>query len=528
MTIINGHSDLLSVGPPTFCSSIIMSVFQRKTTARTGSCSATGSALPHTTILATCLLVVSASLMGFSIGVFSADVVPPQHIQNDDNVNINILVKVQAIPLHEPLSSSSLSSSEEDLNVWHFTCFLVPESGYTAGMDRLDDDEQERRLCCQQILTSIIVEEEGGGAEYNEYCHHHLARVPDKTLLQRGVEKEVVRTTVASVKRSSSANYPLALADYSLLLRIGGRSKVLPSVRVVASPWWSSSSSSETIVDHENRTMEEMDNEATSQEDHDKSINLLTANVSSRLSTDGGMHRELHHVVTVEYPPVSADENESDEPQTVATGTLYLLLVLPEDFFMDMDDPVVGGAVQDCGNSVLGLGGCTIHYFLVEHDLVDIEQPAFDSPQHVVGIKLSFQHPLLLQDDAKDSSSSFLSLQFTTKIHTRYPVPVGGGFHQESTSSLARRKRIGLPAPGIIGGNWQVRKKDLDPIVVWFLQEAEVVADSAANQQWLSTTVAAGSDGDYPWVILGTLMCCLIGAALTMRDLALVSIWDAT
>jgi hypothetical protein len=463
----------------------------------------------------------------FPIGVFGADVVTPQHIQNDHHVNSTILVKVQAIPLHGSLSSSS--SSEEDFNSWHFTCFLEPQSGYTAGMHR-QDDEQERGLCCQQILASIIVE--GGEGERNEYCRHHLARVPTKTLLQRGVDKKVVPATFDWIRGPNSTgristNYPLALADYSLLLRIGGRSKVAPSVMGLASPWWSSSS--ETMVNHQNTKMEEMDDETTPQEDIDKSINLLTARVSSRLSTDGGMHRELRHAVTIECPPPMADENESDETETVATGTVYLLLVLPEDFFMDMDDPVVGGAVQDCGNSAWCLGGCIIHYYLVEHDLVDIEQPAFDSPQHVVGIKLSFEHQLLLQDDTKDSSSSFLSLQFTTKIHTRYPVPVGEGSHRESTSFSSRRKSIGLPAPLVVGGNWQVRKteEDLDPIV-WFLQEAEVATESAGNQQWLSTTVAAGSHGDYPWVILGTLMCSLIGAALTMRDLALVSIWDAT
>ena len=79
-------------------------------------------------------------------------------------------------------------------------------------------------------------------------------------------------------------------------------------------------------------------------------------------------------------------------------------------------------------------------------------------------------------------------------------------------------------AAGITGGTWTYAHMNKQPST-WRIQEAVEQQD---GETWLSTTVPAGSEEDYPLVTIVTLVFALLGAASTLRDLSLVSNWDET
>ena len=392
--------------------------------------------------------------------------------QNRINGN-NIPVRVKSTPLQE--------------GIWHTTCFiLADESQHDPARQQNHQHNPYKDVCCREIAREVLTNDvsvadgDEKHQEVHKYCLAHVASVPSN---------EGVLGQVDKVKPS------LALADYSLVMHLTGDQYISknPNSHSKDSPWWLEDSEGSLSAES---LSEESDDQLT-----------RSASVQSTLSEDGGMHRIITHVVSVQTPFTSTI------PSTW-NGTIDMLLVVPEDFFMDMDDPLEGivcpNVASDCG----------VEYHLVTNDVVDIEQPAFDSPQHVVRIELK-----CLFHQRQQESSSF-QIEFATKIHTRYPMPVAGrSIHtSEAIGDPSMRVRIGLPAPRITGGTWTYAHMNKQPST-WRIQEAVEQQD---GETWLSTTVPAGSEEDYPLVTIVTLVFALLGAALTLRDLSLVSNWDET
>ena len=490
--------------------------------------------------------------------------------------NQSLVAHIQASPLVPPPSSDPFYDEHD---IWHLTCFLSRLST-KQSTDRLlgKVTKEEKVACCKEMVRTILhgnnptetdtLDESSDGSTegekdytlWMEYCGNHLARVPTISVsCENGGAAAAAATTTNS--RPECSNDPRqppsiiasttakALADYSLVVRIPRK---LSKFNIVSSdkedtanssPWWRWST---PITTNDPNGKSECD---INDDECNGTKRTLTAHVHSELSEEGGMHRQLHHVVMVESPTPVVSSSSSSTVLT-SSASLYLFLVLPEDFFMDMDDPIEGGKTQqECAVYNDATIPCSIEYHLVDGEVVDIEQPAFDSPQHVVGIELSFNATLLgVQDNPPASMSvsspSWLTLRFTTKVHTRYPTPVNTFENKNPPwSTTTRQKSIGLPNPRVVGGHWKWKDKVATDNTVFFFQEDENAkrrfegedpGDSSSAgidwniPTWLPTTVAAGSQDDYPWVVLGTLLCSLVGAAITLRDLSLVSHWDST
>lgn len=199
-------------------------------------------------------------------------------------------------------------------------------------------------------------------------------------------------------------------------------------------------------------------------------VPLFSASLKSSLSETGGMHRLLHHSITVTCPPTTDTYKAS----------LTMLLFVSEHVFIDVDDPF------DSGNDVS----------FISKNQIDIEQPAFASPQHVVAVQIHV--------DERECDYSPAPIEFATKLHVRYPPLTSRGFLD-----------IALPAPFLYQA--------------WLMDSFNNKNYTLRQSSWqppIETRVATGYDGDYTWVVTITILWSLVGSLMLLRSLSKVSKWN--
>jgi hypothetical protein len=134
---------------------------------------------------------------------------------------------------------------------------------------------------------------------------------------------------------------------------------------------------------------------------------------------------------------------------------------------------------------------------------IDIEQPAFKSPQHVTWIKLEVE---------SQKQKHQAHLQLTSNFHIRYPFPLHVVGDVWTT--------VELPLPQLIFGTYQLDGEDLKR--TWHDNNISRQDSPLA----IPIAIAAGNHHDYPWVVGITVMCCLLGVATMLYDIVQVSQWD--
>jgi hypothetical protein len=183
-------------------------------------------------------------------------------------------------------------------------------------------------------------------------------------------------------------------------------------------------------------------------DDHNRQPHYVT----STLSQDGGMHRQWHHHLT------------GLSPKTVSTS-IWLLIFLTEDVFVDVEDIISG--------SITGGRLRQIH----TSEIINIELPSFDSPQHVIGVEL--------EADSEE-------IHLTTTLHLRYLEA-----QPNSTTTTLQ-----LPNP-----------------ILWNQQANALLKGTIVKD------VATGLSGDSWWATAVTLCCGIVGALLLLKDLWQVCEW---
>jgi len=197
----------------------------------------------------------------------------------------------------------------------------------------------------------------------------------------------------------------------------------------------------------------------------------FSATVHSSLSPDGGMHRLLYHDISIDCP---------EETNGSFQASLTLLIFVTEYFFVDMDDAFL-------------INSENVSLASISNELIDIEQPAFVSPQHVMATKV----------DMEGICNDSFQYKVATKLHVRYPPLTKSGF-----------VNVAFPAPLIISGELQSKHE------TYTLRYNEITWQPPIHVQ-----VATGYEGDYYWVGLVTILTSLVGALILLRDLAKVSKW---
>lgn len=201
----------------------------------------------------------------------------------------------------------------------------------------------------------------------------------------------------------------------------------------------------------------------------------FSTSLHSTLSPSGGMHRLLHHDLSISCPPNIPDG-------TLYQATLDMLVYVTHHFFVDMDD------------ALDVLQSNTLPSLLSTKQRIDIEEPAFQSPHHVVGIQVQVE----------GSCTTNSSHTFATKLHTRYPpLTASGDLH------------VAFPAPFLLHATLVIQDESYVQSRDDFWWQAPVV-----------THVATGYSQDVMWVPMATILASVVGAFFILKSMAQVSKWN--
>eukprot|EP00550_Attheya_septentrionalis_P004011 CAMPEP_0198289314 /NCGR_PEP_ID=MMETSP1449-20131203/7543_1 /TAXON_ID=420275 /ORGANISM="Attheya septentrionalis, Strain CCMP2084" /LENGTH=583 /DNA_ID=CAMNT_0043987623 /DNA_START=169 /DNA_END=1917 /DNA_ORIENTATION=+ len=289
----------------------------------------------------------------------------------------------------------------------------------------------------------------------------------------------------------------------------------------------------------------------------------VQASISSSLSNQGGMHRPFHHKINLSFP------NDSLKKREASIIRMDILLPLSENVYIDMDDPYHDGgtsATACCPNfvpsSAAGNNGiptqphgnmsCSIELILppssssssssasiFETSVIDVEQPSFASPQHVVLFRLHVTMDATTAAAATTTTKPWLlsdyqiEIEFSNTLHIRYPSPVVLERDSErnprwllSSPQERRHVMVHIPKPIILTGTTDggmttanhIDKKEKTDVMF-------VYPERYTSSNILMLPVAAGADEDYWFVVTITLLSSLIGSIIMIRDISRVSIW---
>ena len=288
---------------------------------------------------------------------------------------------------------------------------------------------------------------------------------------------------------------------------------------------------------------------------HEPFVPFFTAKLKSTISNEGGMHRAYQHVISISArTSIAKDDadanavNSSISSSSIA-GQVYLVLPQSEGIFLDMDDPFQNGDIQHaCRLRVLRnnqiqerergypmKASCNVQMVTAPHAVIDIEQPAFVSPQHVVALRIEFQVENYDDDDEggmimkmQDQIDLALELEVVTNLHFRYPMIISAAGH------LTGFVEVHVPTPFLHGARFESRTNIPGQTKV---ANAHVLDRCMGNTSGAGCTcsgsawenvmieVPAGVDEHHDLVMITTVVISLIGAWRMLHDMSKVSLW---
>jgi hypothetical protein len=219
----------------------------------------------------------------------------------------------------------------------------------------------------------------------------------------------------------------------------------------------------------------------------------LNAFVASTLSSVGGLHREWQHQFTVSF---------GAEITAVETGylTLEYLLHVGSDVFVNVED-----AVQILTLPFLDDDDLRSRWNIsIQHDpyrVIDQEEPAFVSPQHVVLVQL--QGPMTRHPGADQP----MVFETVTKLHLRYPEPLDQG-----TCNFVQ---FPLMPPNLLQASFVTASGQR------YQQHGSVLPRAPPVGVWIAT----GRASDYIWVVTVSVLASVVGAVVILRDLHPIATW---
>lgn len=262
--------------------------------------------------------------------------------------------------------------------------------------------------------------------------------------------------------------------------------------------------------------------------------------IQSQLSDSGGLHRTFHHRITCNYTPTLPVVTD-----IAVHGRIRVVLWIPQDMWLDANDAFPDpydtchvlskerSTVNVTCRAMITLGNSddnnTGEHDAVPEEVMDIEDTAFDSPQHVIllHIELSLRGPVFMDpaehattlssttttNDKEESKTIILELEVTNKIHLRYPQPI----LRRHDTTIQPWRRVIFPAPSIYRISW-----DDATLATWFDVNQTMTTTTAPV---MVTFVAAAYGDDYFWVMATTMACSILGSIVLLRDILLASQW---
>jgi len=254
--------------------------------------------------------------------------------------------------------------------------------------------------------------------------------------------------------------------------------------------------------------------------------------VESSLSNKGGMHRSFKHTVALQTTADHLRKNFNG----MVHGEVNLILPQSKDIFIDVDDPFQKGEQGACvmiianrprtvQKTVLN-GNCNATLVSVVDEVIDIEQPAFVSPQHVLGLKIEFEGYVPNNFKLLGNKEGYIeiALGVVTNLHFRYPLTIDAGVSSYGVP-------VHVPTPFL----YDAKLIGTDGVLsVQSVQNCHKLSKgmafksgSGVSGSWEKAIVdiAAGKDDHHDYVMIITVIVSLIGAWRILFDMSKVSSW---
>lgn len=271
----------------------------------------------------------------------------------------------------------------------------------------------------------------------------------------------------------------------------------------------------------------------------------MTAALHSHISSSGGMLRKFPQTIRLRGHFLSY--NQSMQSNYKLNGKILLHLPISEGTFLDLDDPFQDDIQEPCSllqpddsESSLNDANVTCHVSVISPStarddfnpivtgVIDIEQPSFVSPQHVVLIQLDFQiefssFPVHSQEVLVD-----LNFHLVPLIHVRYPMPI-------DDKTKDRIISLFIPTPFFYEADLQLttdeeydeKDKILIPICFDYTHNEKSYAEDRSLKSFypIYIQVASGYDSHHDYVAIITTLVSLFGALKLLNSLSRSSHW---
>lgn len=246
----------------------------------------------------------------------------------------------------------------------------------------------------------------------------------------------------------------------------------------------------------------------------------LTGFMDSTLSENGGMHRHNKHKVVFSV---------ADKFITQIDGEMIILQPISEEVFISVDDPFDKNVEDACTISLLtksqellkignGFISCNVELIMAPGTHINIEQPSFNSIQHVLKFRISFR---LDKIDELEVLAS-VQIQFTTVVHVRYPSPIVQNLSQPSGEKGKGLVKLYTPSPFFYKGNIKTVSSSTNDGSN-LKREFSLKVPFKKGISYIDAPSGHGSH--YEFVVLLTLVFALLGAVSILKDLSKVTIW---
>jgi hypothetical protein len=380
------------------------------------------------------------------------------------------------------------------------------------------ESDQESRSCCQAIRrASFHFLPDSLSMELSQVCNASLAEVPavsasDSSALQSGQSKQ------------DSALQPRYALQFARHVPTVTSFVVPPPPPSTANGQWyhfvwdETASKGQWLTNPDDATMESSGSPSQDKPLHKEDHGLfsywpfkhshephilsqashahkstLDAHLDSKLSSYGGMHRTMQHTLNMSW------QADSDENQSIYEFSVDVMMHISSDAYINLED-AIGADVHltSKGQNLLDNHNNRVKIDLVTPpgSTINIEEPAFASPQHTVLMRITGQV----------ESVTNIVLSYKSHLDLRYPLPIG--------RSSGNYRQIHI----------------LPPTLVHAQVNGSAVQEWRRSSPWpqeptLSTFVSCGRILDL-WYVLGTsVLVSLVGASIMLLDVMRIKHW---
>ena len=223
-----------------------------------------------------------------------------------------------------------------------------------------------------------------------------------------------------------------------------------------------------------------------------------------------GLHRRMNHNVFIGNSSTTA----------ISQVELVMLFQIESGLFIDVDELFsdgYGACHVTISSTIHHNAACHIEVLLPPRT-IDIEQPAFVSPQNTVGFVINIDFKART-DDNSDLQQDTIAISFATNIHFRYPIPVSNNSKDDLIS-------VKLPYLEFFYGRLTDVYNKVDVVTPFKSIHSSMKPNDFSMVQAKSvTSINAGSGDDYYFVEFISITIGICGAFFMMKRMSDVTIW---